>query len=119
LLLEANVTQIKFGTSGWRGILAEDFTFENVKIDPQAIAEALRGQGLGERGVVMGYEARVMGNRFAAETARVLAGAGIKAPRSRSSRRPKPNSSRPPARSPRRPVSFRAALRRDPRSSSA
>jgi alpha-D-glucose phosphate-specific phosphoglucomutase len=79
LLLEANVTQIKFGTSGWRGILAEDFTFENVKIVTQAIADALRGQGLGERGVVIGYDARFMGNRFAEETARVLAGAGIKA----------------------------------------
>jgi phosphoglucomutase len=73
------VTQIKFGTSGWRGILAEDFTFENVKIVTQAIADSLRSQGLGDGGVVIGYDARFMGYRFAGETARVLAGAGIKA----------------------------------------
>jgi len=73
------MTQIKFGTSGWRGILAEDFTFENVKIVTQAIADHLRSQGLGSTGVVIGYDARFMGDRFAGETARVLAGAGIKA----------------------------------------
>lgn len=73
------MTQIKFGTSGWRGILAEDFTFENVKIVTQAIADHLIAQGLHERGVVIGYDARFMGGRFAGETARVLAGAGIKA----------------------------------------
>lgn len=73
------MTQIKFGTSGWRGILAEDFTFENVKIVTQAIADHLRELGLGHAGVVIGYDARFMGNRFAGETARVLAGAGIKA----------------------------------------
>jgi len=73
------VTQIKFGTSGWRGILAEDFTFEHVKIVTQAIADSLRSQGLGDSGVVVGYDARFMGYRFAGETARVLAGAGIKA----------------------------------------
>ena len=73
------MTQIKFGTSGWRGILAEDFTFENVKIVTQAIADSLRSQGLGDGGVVIGYDARFMGYRFAGETARVLAGAGIKA----------------------------------------
>jgi alpha-D-glucose phosphate-specific phosphoglucomutase len=73
------MTQIKFGTSGWRGILAEDFTFENVKIVTQAIADHLNAQGLGDRGVVIGYDARFMGDRFAGETARVLAGAGVKA----------------------------------------
>jgi len=73
------MTQIKFGTSGWRGILAEDFTFEHVKIVTQAIADHLRQQGLGANGVVIGYDARFMGHRFAGETARVLAGAGVKA----------------------------------------
>lgn len=73
------MTHIKFGTSGWRGILAEDFTFENVRIVTQAIADSLQAQGLGGQGVVIGYDARFMGNRFAGESARILAGAGIKA----------------------------------------
>lgn len=70
---------IKFGTSGWRGILADEFTFENVKVVTQAIADYLRQQGGLEQGVVVGFDARFMGDRFAGETARVLAGAGIKA----------------------------------------
>lgn len=77
--MEGRVTQIKFGTSGWRGILADDFTFENVKIVTQAIADHLQAAGIAEQGVVIGYDARFMGDRFAGETARVLAGAGIKA----------------------------------------
>jgi len=70
--------RIEFGTSGWRGIFCEDFTFENVKIVTQAIADHLRTEGLHEKGVVIGYDARFMGERFAHETARVLAGSGIK-----------------------------------------
>ena len=38
------MNQIKFGTSGWRGILAEDFTLENVRIVTQAIADFLRAE---------------------------------------------------------------------------
>jgi alpha-D-glucose phosphate-specific phosphoglucomutase len=70
--------QIKFGTSGWRGIFCEDFTLDNVRIVTQAIADHLRAEGLAEKGLVIGYDARFMGRDFALETARVLAGAGIK-----------------------------------------
>ena len=72
------MSRISFGTSGWRGIFCEDFTFENVKIVTQAIADHLRAKGTAARGVVIGYDARFMGERFARETARVLTGAGIK-----------------------------------------
>jgi phosphoglucomutase len=72
------MTQIKFGTSGWRGILAEDFTLDNVRVVVQAIADDLHEQGLGQRGLVVGHDSRFFGERFAHETARVLAGAGIK-----------------------------------------
>jgi alpha-D-glucose phosphate-specific phosphoglucomutase len=73
------MSQIKFGTSGWRGILCEEFTLDNVRVVTQAIADHLRDQGLGGQGVVVGYDARFMGKDFARETVRVLAGAGIKA----------------------------------------
>jgi alpha-D-glucose phosphate-specific phosphoglucomutase len=69
--------RISFGTSGWRGIFCEDFTFENVKIVTQAIADHLRAGGSAERGVVVGHDSRFMGEKFARETARVLAGSGI------------------------------------------
>lgn len=68
---------IKFGTSGWRGILAEDFTLENVRVVTQAIADHLRAIGEAEKGVLIGHDSRFFGERFARETARILAGAGI------------------------------------------
>lgn len=73
------MSQIKFGTSGWRGILCEEFTLDNVRVVTQAIADHLREQGLSGQGVVVGYDARFMGKDFARESVRVLAGAGIKA----------------------------------------
>lgn len=72
------MSQIKFGTSGWRGILCDEFTLDNVRIVTQAIADHLRQEGLAGQGVVVGYDARFMGRDFARETVRVLAGAGIK-----------------------------------------
>ncbi|MCK4501781.1 MAG: phosphoglucomutase/phosphomannomutase family protein, partial [Desulfuromonadales bacterium] len=72
------MAHIKFGTSGWRGIFCEDFTVENVRVVVQAIADHLRAEGLGGNGVVIGYDARFMGADFSRETARVLAGSGIK-----------------------------------------
>ncbi|MDD2736874.1 MAG: phosphoglucomutase/phosphomannomutase family protein [Desulfuromonadaceae bacterium] len=73
------MTQITFGTSGWRGILCEDFTFENVKVVVQAIADTITASGEGGNGVVIGCDTRFMGQRFVEASARVLAGAGIKA----------------------------------------
>ncbi|MBN1142398.1 MAG: phosphoglucomutase/phosphomannomutase family protein [Deltaproteobacteria bacterium] len=70
--------EIKFGTSGWRGIIAKDFTFANVRIVVRAIADHLlcRADGNGE--VVIGHDNRFMGEEFAREAAGVLAAAGIK-----------------------------------------
>jgi len=68
---------IKFGTSGWRGILAEDFTFPNARLVCQAIAEYLKGEGLAARGVVIGYDTRFLSEVFAAAAAEVMAGNGI------------------------------------------
>ena len=72
------MTQIKFGTSGWRGIFCEDFTLDNVRVVTQAIADHLRAEGLADKAMLIGYDARFMGADFARESARVLAGAGIK-----------------------------------------
>ena len=73
------MTRISFGTSGWRGILGEDFTYDNVKVVIQAIAENLIASGEHKNGVVISCDTRFMGQRFARESARVLAGAGITA----------------------------------------
>ncbi len=73
------MSQVTFGTSGWRGILCEDFTFENVKVVVQAIADTIKASGEQDKGVVIGCDTRFMGQRFVEASARVLAGAGIKA----------------------------------------
>jgi len=71
------MARITFGTSGWRGILCEDFIFENVKVVTQAIADHLIAAGE-KGGVVIGYDSRFMGDSFAKESARVFAAAGLK-----------------------------------------
>jgi alpha-D-glucose phosphate-specific phosphoglucomutase len=68
---------IKFGTSGWRGILAEDFTLDNVRVVTQAIADHLKEIGEAHKGVLIGHDSRFFGERFARESARILAGAGV------------------------------------------
>jgi alpha-D-glucose phosphate-specific phosphoglucomutase len=72
---------IAFGASGWRGIIAEDFTFTGVRAVSQAIGEHIRAQDphAGERGVVIGYDTRFLSEAFAAQVARVLAAQGVKA----------------------------------------
>jgi phosphoglucomutase len=72
------MTQIAFGTSGWRGILCDDFTFDNVKTVVQAIADNILAAGEQHKGVVVGRDTRFLGQRFTEIAAGVLAGAGIK-----------------------------------------
>ncbi len=69
---------IKFGTDGWRGIIAEDFTFDNVRICAQAVAEYLKKAGLDKRSLVIGYDTRFASEDFAAAAAEVIAGNDIK-----------------------------------------
>ncbi len=71
-------TPIKFGTDGWRGIIAEDFTFDNVRACAQGYADYLKGAGVAGRGIVIGYDTRFESEDFAAATAEVLAGNGIR-----------------------------------------
>lgn len=71
------MVKIKFGTSGWRGILADDFTFANARLVCQAIADYLKGEGKAAQGVVLAYDTRFLSETFAATAAEVLAGNGI------------------------------------------
>ena len=68
---------IKFGTSGWRAILAEDFTVKNIRIVSQGIAQYLRQQKIGQQGILIGYDARFLGEHFAKVVAEVMAAHGI------------------------------------------
>jgi alpha-D-glucose phosphate-specific phosphoglucomutase len=69
---------IKFGTDGWRGIIAEDFTFDNVRICAQAVAEYLKQNRLAKQSLVIGYDSRFASEDFAAAAAEVIAGNNIK-----------------------------------------
>ena len=69
---------IKFGTDGWRGIIAQDFTFDNVRICAQGVADYLKQAGLAERGIIVGYDTRFASEDFASAAAEIMAGNGIK-----------------------------------------
>lgn len=79
---------ITFGTDGWRGVMSDTFTFYNVRLVSQAIADAVAADELlngssqadnpNSRRVVVGFDTRFLSDRFAVEAARVLAGNGIK-----------------------------------------
>jgi len=69
--------RISFGTDGWRGIMADDFTLANVGLVSGAIADYIIDKGLAARGVVIGYDNRFMSERFADLVAGVLVQLGI------------------------------------------
>lgn len=68
---------IKFGTDGWRGIIARDFTYENLQLVAQATAQYVKKIAGKKASVVIGYDARFMSKEFAEETACVLASNGV------------------------------------------
>ena len=72
-----NESTIRFGTDGWRAIIAEEFTFANVRACAQATALYAKEAGLAGRGMVVGYDTRFESEDFAAAAAEVLAGNGI------------------------------------------
>jgi phosphomannomutase len=65
--------EISFGTDGWRGVVADDFTYANVRVVSQAVAQYLESM-TGK--VVVGHDTRFCGELFAEEVARVLAANG-------------------------------------------
>lgn len=72
-------TKIAFGTDGWRAVMAREFTFDNVALVAQAVADHVNGTGKGKKGVVIGYDARFLSEQFAAQVADVFGANGIPA----------------------------------------
>jgi len=72
------VQVIKFGTDGWRGVIAREFTFENVAIVAQATVDYMVQEGLADKGVVIGYDRRFLSREFAEFSAEIAVGNGIK-----------------------------------------
>ncbi len=73
-----NTQPIKFGTDGWRGVIADDYTFENVRAVAQATADWLKREKQAAKGVVIGFDTRFLSGTFAGLVAEVMAGNGIK-----------------------------------------
>ena len=71
-------TEIRFGTDGWRAVIARDFTFENVARCAEGLACYLESQGSAAQGLVVGYDTRFLSREFAETVASVCAGHGIK-----------------------------------------
>ncbi|MGA7826688.1 MAG: phosphoglucomutase/phosphomannomutase family protein [Geobacteraceae bacterium] len=70
--------QIRFGTDGWRGIIAREFTFANLSIVAQATMDYFIEQGLADAGLVIGYDRRFLSRRFAERVAEIAAGNGLR-----------------------------------------
>jgi hypothetical protein len=69
--------KVKFGTDGWRGVIADDYTFDNVRACAQGVAAYHQAQGLDGRPIVVGYDTRFASADFAAAAAEVLMGNGF------------------------------------------
>ncbi len=63
--------EIKFGTDGWRGVIAREFTFANVSLVAQATMDYLKREGLADKGLVVGYDRRFLSREFAERVAEV------------------------------------------------
>jgi phosphomannomutase len=73
----AKASPVKFGTDGWRGVIADDFTFENVRMAAAAIGNYVCDKEGLAKGVCVGYDTRFGSKAFALAVAEVLASAGI------------------------------------------
>jgi phosphoglucomutase len=79
------VSNIKFGTSGWRGLIARDFTFDNVRLATQGIADYLKAELANVQSpihgrkpvVILGYDTRFLACEFSLAAAEVLAAGGL------------------------------------------
>ena len=65
---------IKFGTDGWRAVISETFTFHNLRLVSQAIADFIHEENNTNPSVIIGFDTRFLSDRYAAEVARVMAG---------------------------------------------
>src|SRR5664279_5065621 len=72
-----NTTAIHFGTDGWRAIIADDFTYANVRLVAAAIANYIHRKEDPAKGVCVGYDTRFCSKEFALALAEVVASSGI------------------------------------------
>ncbi len=72
------VQKIKFGTDGWRGMIADDYTFANLRRTAQGFADYMVSQGRAGEWIVLGYDKRFHSENFAAAAAEVLAANGLR-----------------------------------------
>lgn len=71
--------KIAFGTDGWRAVMAREFTFDNVALVAQSIADYVNSTGKAQKGVIVGYDARFLSDHFARLVADILGANGIPA----------------------------------------
>lgn len=69
--------QIRFGTDGWRGVIADTFTFENLSVVAQATMDYLQEKKVAQKGLVVGYDRRFLSREFAERVAGIAAANGI------------------------------------------
>ena len=70
--------EITFGTDGWRGVIAREFTFENLSYVAQATMDWISREGLADQGLVVGYDRRFLSPEFARRVAEIAAGNNIR-----------------------------------------
>ena len=69
--------KITFGTDGWRGLIADDFTYQNVEICGWSIASYIKESLINERGVIVGYDTRFGSKEFAIQISNIFLSVGI------------------------------------------
>jgi phosphomannomutase len=75
--LNMSASPVKFGTDGWRGVIADDFTFANVRLAAEAIAAYIHAKEDPKKGICIGYDTRFGSRQFAKTCAEVAAATGI------------------------------------------
>lgn len=70
---------IRFGTGGWRAVIGDEFTKENIQILSDAMCRKMKAEGVEEKGIVMGYDRRFLAKESMRWAAQVFAARGIKA----------------------------------------
>lgn len=73
------LNKIRFGTDGWRGVIAEDFTFANVQRVTEAVAQYIREEGDPAKGLVVGFDTRFLSAEFAKRASECVSASGIPA----------------------------------------
>lgn len=70
---------IQFGTGGWRAVIGDGFTRENIQILSRAICDKMREENVADKGIVLGYDRRFLSKEAMQWAAQVFAKEGIKA----------------------------------------